>query len=209
MRKKISAILFQNKNDIEELCGGPTRLIVAERKNNNTASLVFGKSAFSKCLIEEGENQKCCGPKKKRNGCKTCNLMELKKTVTLWKSNPSREVVVKLDFRYNCISENVIYLYICKLCQDNDSFYIGQTTNSCRGRANGHRSNFTIKAYEKSALSFHLHDEHPEHFDGKLSNYSLGILKSTSPMNLDRAEDYFVEITQADLSLNRYKVTSH
>ena len=135
--------------------------------------------------------------------------MELKKTVTLWKSNPSREVVVKLDFRYNCISENVIYLYICKLCQDNDSFYIGQTTNSCRGRANGHRSNFTIKAYEKSALSFHLHDEHPEHFDGKLSNYSLGILKSTSPMNLDRAEDYFVEITQADLSLNRYKVTSH
>ena len=216
MRKKVAEVLHENKHDIEELCGGPTRLIVAERKNNNTASLVFGKSAFSKCLIEENVNQKCSevksenqNKKKKKNGCKSCDLMEIDKTVTLWKNNSLREVNVKLDFRYNCKSENIIYLYICKLCQDNDSFYVGQTTNSCRGRANGHRGKFTLEAYQKSALSFHLHDEHPEHFDGKLSSYSLGILKSTSPMNLDRAEDFFVEITQANLSLNRYKVTSY
>ena len=86
---------------------------------------------------------------------------------------------------------------------------MSETTDTCRGRANGHRNKFTTETYEKSALSFHLHDEHPEHFDGKLSSYSLGILKSTSPMNLDRAEDFFVEITQADLSLNQYKVTSY
>ena len=209
MRKKISDILFEYKNDIEELCGGPTRLVVAERKNNNTGSLVFGKSAFSKCLIEDVKTKSVVGQKRKKKRCKSCDLMELEKNVTLWKNNPLREVVVKLDFRHNCKSDNVIHLYVCKLCQDNDSFYVGQTTDTCRGRANGHRNKFTMEAYEKSALSFHLHDEHPEYFDGKLSSYSLGILKSTSPMNLDRAEDFFVEITQADLSLNRYKVTSH
>ena len=41
----------------------------------------------------------------------------------------------------------------------------------------------------------------------KLSNYELGVIKSTSGENLDRAEDFFVEYLNADLSLNRYKVT--
>ena len=44
MTKKIKAILQSNQADIDKLLGGHTRLIVAERKNNNTASLTFGKS---------------------------------------------------------------------------------------------------------------------------------------------------------------------
>ena len=49
---------------------------------------------------------------------------------------------------------------------------------------------------------------HPEHFKDKLLNYDLGVIRSTSAMNLDRMEDYYVELTRADLSLNRYKVVS-
>ena len=47
-----------------------------------------------------------------------------------------------------------------------------------------------------------------QHISEKLSNYSMGVIKSVSAAKLDRAEDYHVERFNADLSLNRYKVTS-
>ena len=180
-------------------------MIVAERKNNNTASLTFAKSSFSQCVVSEAENQKCGG----HGGCKTCRVMDLPKSVTLWKNEPKRKVTVKMDMRCNCLTENCIYLYVCKWCKDNNGFYVGQTTNTCRGRANGHRSDFNFKDYRKSALSYHIYDEHPDHIMEKLKNYKLGIVKVSNPMALDRTEDYFVELTNADVSLNRYKVTTY
>ena len=125
---------------------------MAEKKNNCTASLVFAKSSFLKCVIEEGENQKCGG----HGGCLTCKVMTLPKTVTLWKNDLRRKVTVKMDLRCNCVTENCIYLYVCKLCEDNDGFYVGQTTNTCRTRANGHRSDFNFRDYSKSAPSYHV-----------------------------------------------------
>ena len=204
MSKQIRSILKDNQTDINKLLGGPTRLIVAERKNNSTASLMFGKSSFSKCLVQESENQECG-----KGGCLTCGVIGLKKKVTLWKDQPERKTFLKLDFRCNCITENCIYLYVCKLCKSNEGFYIGQTTNTCRQRANGHRSDFNFKDYKKSALSYHIYQEHPDHIMEKLNNYELGIIKTRNPMDLDRAEDYFVDLTNADLSLNRYKVTTY
>ena len=59
----------------------------------------------------------------------------------------------------------------------------------------------------KSALAYHIWDKHREHFHKKLDNFRVGIVKSTSPEGLDRAEDYFVYATKADtMGLNRYKV---
>ena len=41
----------------------------------------------------------------------------------------------------------------------------------------------------------------------KLDNFRGGIVKSTSPADLERAEDFYVVATKADaMSLNRYKV---
>ena len=85
--------------------------------------------------------------------------------------------------------------------------YVGQTVDSCRQRNNGHRAKFDYSVYTKSALSYHVFKDHPQHFDNKLMNYNLGIIKCTSPMDLDRCEDYYLELTKAHLSLNRYKVT--
>lgn len=133
--------------------------------------------------------------------------MNLKKIFTVWK-NSEYENDVKLDFRCDCSTECVIYIYVCNICKDNQSFYVGQSVNSCKARATGHRSCFTEKSYKKSALSHHIYNDHPEHVDKKLLNYSLGVIKSTSGGNLDRAEDFYVESLRADLSLNRYKVTS-
>ena len=152
MCKNIKRILSENKFDIETLLGGPTRLIVAERRNNNIASLLFAKSSFSRDIIPVGVDQQCHG----KNGCKTCELMNLQKSVTLWKDHPVYKTQIKLDFRCNCKTENVIYLYVCKLCESNDSFYVGQTVNSARGRASGHRGSFKSRKYTKSALSHHV-----------------------------------------------------
>ena len=53
-----------------------------------------------------------------------------------------------------------------------------------------------------------MYKDHPSHIDEKLSIYSYGIIKSASPMDIDRLEDYYVEYLDAKLSLNRYKVVS-
>ena len=54
------------------------------------------------------------------------------------------------------------------------------------------------KNFKKSALSFHIYKDHPQYFSKKLSNYSVGIIKSTSGAGLDRADFlYCVSVKQA------------
>ena len=205
MTRKIKDILKENQRDIDTLLGGPTRLIVAERRNNNIASTLFAKSSFSQCLTPEGENQKC---ESASNRCMTCDLMDLDRTVVLWKNHPDRRQTLKLDFRCDCATEYVIYIYICKHCEFNDNFYVGQSVNTARARANGHRSPFNRNDYKQSALSHHVFIDHPDKMEEKLKDFRLGVIKCTTPMNLDRLEDFYVIKTDAELSLNRYKVVS-
>ena len=57
-------------------------------------------------------------------------------------------------------------------------------------------------------MSMHIMDKHPEHFSEKLNNFNFGVVRVVSPMQLDRAEDCYIYITEADsLGLNRYKVS--
>ena len=202
MCKKIKQIMNDSKADIERLLGD-VRLIVAERKNCNIGSNVFGKSSFSRVIPKNKDNQRC-----HRRGCKSCDLMNLSRNITLWGDNENYKREVKLDYTSDCSTECVIYIYVCNLCKHNESFYIGQSVNSCQTRANGHRANFSKEKHKKSALSFHIYRDHPEHVNEKLSNFSLGVIKSCNATALDRMEDFYVELLNANLSLNRYKVTS-
>ena len=204
MCSEIKKIMKNYVPGIKRLLGENTCIIVAERRNSNIASSVFAKSSFSRNVVEVKENQKCNGG----HGCKSCNIMETRKSVTVWKKNDDYKKTVRLDFKCDCLTECTIYMYMCNICIDNDSFYVGQTHNSCRTRANGHRACFNIANYQKSVLSYHIYNDHPQYINRKLSNYSMGIIKSVSPANLDREEDYYVEHYDANLSLNRYKVTS-
>ena len=167
----------------------------------NIASALFAKSSFSREEVMVKNNQECNG-----TGCLSCKLMNIGKKITLWQGHPN-QVVVNLDYRWDCSTDHVIYLFVCKLCPMNRSFYIGQTVNNSRKRNNGHRAKFDFDRYTKSALSYHMFKDHHESFDNKLLNYDLGVIKSVSPMSLDRCEDYYLELTKAHLSLNRYKVT--
>ena len=118
-------------------------------------------------------------------------------------------VSVKLDYSLDCGSEFVIYLYLCRHCENpcRDGFYFGQSVNSMRDRANGHRASFTESLYMKSALSYYIWDKHRVQFQDKLYNFIAGIVKSVSPAELDRIEDFYVVATKADtMGLNRYIV---
>ena len=133
----------------------------------------------------------------------TCDVLHIDRTVVI------NGVNVRLDYSLDCGTEFIVYLYLCRHCDNpcRDGFYFGQSVNCLRERANGHRASFTDGLYKKSALSFHTWDKHREHFQDKLDNFSVGIVKSTSPAELDRAEDYYVVATKADtVGLNRYKV---
>ena len=145
MTKEIRGILKDNADDIDELLG-KTRLIVAERRNSNIASAVFAKSAFSKNDAVLKDTQKCG-----KKNCKSCKIMNLCGTITLWKENKSYSKELKLDFKCDCSTESVIYIYVCNICRGNKSFYIGQTVNSCQKRANGHRSSFNEENFNQSS----------------------------------------------------------
>ena len=203
MAGKIRGILKENQSDIDTLLGERTRLVVAERRGQNTASMLFAKASFSREVIEEGEDQECGGS----SDCLTYKLMKLNKELILWKNDPGRETKIKLDFRCDCTSVNIIYIFVCKLCPNNRGFYVGQTVTQCRTRVSGHRGKFTIADYSKSALSCHVYRDHPDQAHNKLNNFYLGVIRSASPNQLDRLEDFYVDFTKAELSLNRYKVT--
>ena len=61
--------------------------------------------------------------------------------------NPGKSLIVngfrmQLDFRYNCATPIVIYVAICKHCDDPQTLNFGQTINSTMNRCNGHRDCF-------------------------------------------------------------------
>ena len=190
---------FLKKNDhlLKHLIGDK-RVIISERKSPNTANLLFAKSAFAKSIGLINDSQKCGA-----QGCYTCKELGVPKSVTI------NNFKIKLDYTLNCKSENVIYIAICKCCENLSSFYFGQTVTPAHIRFNSHRGCFKSGKfkYKESALSFHCYDAHLGHFENKLKNYKLGIVKQIPPRNLNRLEDYYIYNTEADkISLNRYKV---
>jgi hypothetical protein len=204
----LNGLVKDLKNDIKVLIGHDN-IIFANKKNPNTASLLFCKSSFSQKSKMVGDNQRC-----NAKNCRSCPIMTLPKEVLY------NGLKIKLDFSLNCKSDNIIYLARCKhhsssetelrlICIDDNQCYFGQTCNACHLRLNGHRNCFKTEnfAFEKSALSMHVYSDHVSNFTEKLFNYDLGIIKQVKPCMLDRTEDFFILKTRADIiGLNRHKV---
>ena len=179
---------------------GTDNIIIANRKNPNTSSLLYCKSSFSNILPEVKSNQKCS-----TTNCKSCHVLTLPRQFSY------NDLKVKLDFSLNCKSDNVIYVARCNICLSNNEtqLYFGQTCNRFNVRLNGHRACFKTEnfTFEKSALSMHIFTEHVSNFNDKLRNFSFGVIQQVAPRNLDRAEDFYIFNSRSDiLGLNRYKV---
>ena len=189
--------MCENEEGISKAIG-KNRIIIAEKRNKNTASMLFQKAGFSKTNVLPKADQKC-----RQKNCKCCNLMTLGQKLVL------KETSLKLDYTLNCKNDNVIYAAKCKHCDINEGIYIGQTVNSMSKRMSGHRTCFDVKNdnYKKSALSFHIFEKHKEYFEQRLENYNIGVIRSSAPMKLDMLEDFYVRKTKAETrGLNRYKV---
>ena len=65
-----------------------------------------------------------------------------------------------------CKSRNVLYLWQCLLCEEEDS-YIGRTIQKSHERTNTHRGCFTDEKWESSALSMHSKSVHANEFNLK------------------------------------------
>jgi hypothetical protein len=72
---------------------GTDKIIFANKKNPNTASILYCKSSFSNILPQVSCNQKCSAP-----NCKSCNVMALPKQFAY------NDLKIKLDFSLNLIA---------------------------------------------------------------------------------------------------------
>ena len=182
---------FKDSYDEIKSLIGPHKIILALKKNPNIGNVLFSKKKFANTKIRSNSTNPCSAR------CKTCPLMSLPKKVTL----ENRTYNLYQDG--SCKTEDIVYVYICKSCDD---FYIGRTMTPLNIRTNGHRIHFTDGTPEKSALSKHFLVDHPEKLRFHTDNYRVGILAHSNPLSLDRIENRFVLETDADTKhLNRYK----
>ena len=114
------------------------------------------------------------------------------------------QIGVKLVQNVNCKTENVIYFAQCKKCNKENS-YVGKTTQEFHHRVMGHRSKFTKDAFQKSALSMHLFEEHS--LEHNIDSFEFSILKCTPALNLHREEFRYIEkLRTKTFGLNCMKV---
>ena len=188
---KLFRSFFTNKKIVIENLIGPHRIIMALKKNPNIGDSLFSKKKFAATRVRSSSLSPC------RSNCKTCPLLSLENKITL------EGRVFSLFTEGSCKSEDVIYVCVCKSCDD---FYIGQTITPLNLRMNNHRGAFFDGKPEKSALALHIHKDHPSMVNNHTNNYKVGILAQVNPLSLTKTEDRFIKNTEADkLHLNRYK----
>ena len=138
-------------------------------------------------------NQKC-----NATNCQQCPLVNTSNKVTV---NDKR---IPLAKTLNCKSRNVIYLWQCKLCRKDDS-YFGRTMQKTHKRTNTHRGCFNDPSkWEDSALSMHARNAHGENFD--LKNFEISLIKKCSPQRIRREEFKYIDKFKTRIfGINRYK----
>ena len=141
----------------------------------------------------EYPNQKCNG-----TNCEQCPLVNTSNSVIV---NNSR---IKLPKTLNWKFRNVIYLWQCILCEEEDS-YFGRTVQKSHKRSNTHRGCFRNPInWEDSALSLHASKVHGENVN--LNNFRISLVKQCSPQRIRREEFKYIDRYKTrTFGINRYK----
>ena len=188
--KTLKQIINDSEDDLQSVIGD-TKIVMAIKKNPSIGSNVVRNKGLS---TEETHfvDQKCGGP-----GCEQCPLVN---TDPITRVN---NMIIKPNTTLNCKSRNVIYLWQCLLCRDDDS-YFGRTVQKSHLRTNGHRGCFNETKWEDSALSMHARCTHGENFD--LKNFRITLVKKCSPQNIRREEFKYIDKYRTRVKgINRYK----
>ena len=143
------------------------------------------------------------GEKRKGRPCQTCKVVSQCSTVR----NNDRKVSTQGG---NCKSRNIIYAATCKLCTKNN-VYVGKTVTCLNQRVNGHRSKFyeILESSKKNSgfsldkpgdiedenvLGAHLFTVHQKKERTDFNDcFMFDILCSTSPENIRKSEQFYIE----------------
>ena len=183
---QLKSILRDADSDIKHLVGEEVKIMVAARRCPTIRDNVVKNRQFSKEDIISKPVFKACTSKR----CLTCPMYKSSGSISV------NSISFKIPNKFNCKTDNCIYLVVCKICRANgcsDNAYVGQTTQPLHCRMNGHRACFTLvgSKWEKSALSLHAFEKHPEEFS--LSNFEVTVLCQVGTLALDRQESFFIE----------------
>ena len=182
-------ILKDSATDLRTLIGD-TKITMAVKKNPSIGNTVVrNKMSFEE---KDLDTQKC--------GATNCLQCPLVSTNNVTMVNNMR---LKTSRKLNCKSRNIIYLWQCNTCNEENS-YFGRTIQKSHKRTNTHRSCFTETKWEESALSMHSHRTHQENFS--LSDFSITLVKKCSPQTIRREEFKFIDKYRTRTrGINRYK----
>ena len=188
---KFKEVLHSLDNEIQTLIGD-TCIVFAMKKGSSIGNTVVRNKQLS-FPNDIYANQRCNSA-----GCRQCPLTNNRNNFLI------NNKLLQIPKNLNCKSKNLIYMWVCKLCAEKEA-YFGRTTQECHDRTNGHRGSFTEDKWDKSALSMHAKDMHPNQFS--LNNFSVSLVKKVSPQQLRREEFRFIDKYRTiTLGLNRYKV---
>ena len=157
---------------------GDTRVMLAVKKGSSIGNNIVRNKQLS-LPNSDIESQQCNG-----RGCRQCPQVFDKDDLMI------NGKYLRIPRNLNCKSENVIYMWVCKLCYEKE-VYFGRTTQECHDRSSGHRGCFNNDKWEKSALSMHAREVHNTSFS--LNIFAIAVIKKVSSQSLRREEYRHVE----------------
>ena len=201
---QLKKLLVELQEDVSRLIG-PVKITVAARKRQSIANRVLRNGAI--CEIPRTNvddwSQKCGAAR-----CVACRLMVDGGEV--FRINGQS---LSVPNAYNCKTRHCIYCAQCTICkqivltlqEDQEDTYFGQTLQKLHQRISGHRNKFNGLDYEKSALSLHAYESHPDHFN--IDIFKFAVIKSCHPLRLNREEFKFIDKFSTNRSgINRCQV---
>jgi hypothetical protein len=164
--------ICSNTEDIELACQTLFRALAKRnyskrwlrKLKNETLRLLNKNNRPGALIINPTSSSSGCGPCNS-NRCLTCDIVPKCHNF----SGSVYDQTYSINSKMDCNSQNIIYLYTCKLC---DKQYVGETGNSLRVRNNQHRTAINCGNTD-DALCNHLikfHQNTPNH---SLDYYSL------------------------------------
>ena len=151
--KDFRNILKRSESDIKTLIGD-TKIVVAIKKKLSIGDTILKNKQLCSQQIEL-ETQKCGA-----SNCRQCPLVNTSKDIEV------NKLKVRIQKNLNCKSRNVLYLWQCQLCEEDDS-YFGRTIQKSHKRTNTHRSCFCNEKWESSAFLMQARSVHANQFDLK------------------------------------------
>ena len=183
-------VLKDCETDLKSIIGD-TKLIMAIKKNPSIGSSVVRNKHLT-TETPQLESQKCGA-----TNCMQCPLVNAKDIVTI------NNIKVRPHPALNCKSRNIIYLWECQICPEENG-YFGRTIQKSHERTNTHRGCFTESKWESSALSMHSRTVHGENFN--LRDFRITLVKKCSPQVIRREEfKYIDKYRTRTRGINRYK----